>query len=1030
MLRFVKGILVLVALIVIPAMAHAQASIVGTVKDSSGAVIPGVTVEASSPALIEKTRSVLTNESGQYSIESLRPGSYTVTFALRGFSTVKREGIELAGTFIATVNADLKVGGVTDTVTVSAESPVVDTTSSRDEQVLSGLTVGEIPTSRQYSAFTHLIPAINVQQNDFEGTNPALYSVFQIHGGRRNEGQVLVDGMNGGYQGMGVSGYVPEVGNAQEVVFSLTGGLGEATTGGPQMNIVGKQGGNQFHGTIFVSGTGSALQGSNLSSDVRAKGLTATNSIKKLWETNLALGGPIVRDKLWFFATYRNMISRQNVASMWVNKNAGDPTKWTYDPDYTRQAVGDGTWNQENVRLTWQATPRNKITVFNSVQYSCINCIVGGDGTGLGFGASISSPEGTMTNENHPSIMTQVSWQSPLTSRLLLEANAQLGPYFWWGSRQRDAFDKTLIPVQETAGIIPNINYRGANWTGHTGFTNIIQGAASYITGSHSTKFGFRWHNNDSTFPKNYYNDSLMKFQFTSGSPSQVTVYADQGSQQEQKQNMFALYAQDRWKIGRLSLNGGLRFERLTDYFPKQQMGPNRFLLTAVVFPAQAGPLDQKDLMPRFGASYDVFGNGRTAAKFFLGRYVTTFNTVDEWSNYSPAGIGHFVSSDTRSWADANQNFTPDCNFLNPAANGECGPGSPFFGKQISPLTTDTALTRGWNKREYSWDLSAGVTQKIAQGVSVEVGYIRRSWGNLPAQINRAWTPADFDTFTYNLPADSRLPGGGGYALTFYDIKPEKFGLADNFLTFADNVGGAYNKFNGVDVTVNARMRSVTIQGGTSSGNVVEDTCGVSRSHPEYNIFAPWGGSRAFFDTFNATNIGQWPQAFCHRESGWKTNVKGLAVYDVPKIDVQLSGTFRSLPYPGNEFPSVQSQSLGGSALAFNIPGALNTTSLGRPFGSGNVVEFLNIVKPGALYGDRLNAVDLRVSKIFKGIISKEGRTHVNFDIYNLFNSNTTEVYQRNYSAPAPSGSPRSTYLDPLSIMSGRYFKIGTQIDF
>src|SRR5262249_11269821 len=153
--------------------------------------------------------------------------------------------------------------------------------------------------------------------------------------------------------------------------------------------------------------------------------------------------------------------------------------------------------------------------------------------------------------------------------------------------------------------------------------------------------------------------------------------------------------------------------------------------------------------------------------------------------------------------------------------------------------------------------------------------------------------------------------------------------------------------------------------------------------------------------------------AFCHRESGWKTNVKGLAVYDVPKIDVQLSGTFRSLPYPGNEFPSVQSQSLGGSVLAFNIPGFRNDTSLARPLGSGNVVEFLNIVQPGALYGDRLNAVDLRVSKILKFAIFKEGRTHVNFDIYNLFNSKTTEVYQRNYSAPAPFGSPRSTYLDP-----------------
>jgi hypothetical protein len=1024
--RFVKAILVLAALVIVPAMAHAQASIVGTVKDASGAVIPGVTVEASSPALIEKTRSVITNESGQYSIESLRPGTYTVTFALPGFSSIKREGVELAGTFIATVNADMKVGGLSETVTVAEETPVVDTVNTRDQQVISSATVAEIPTSRQYSAFTHLIPAINVQQNDFEGTNPALYSVFQIHGGRRNEGQVLVDGMNGGYQGMGVSGYVPEVGNAQEVVFSLSGGLGEATTGGPQMNIVGKQGGNQLHGSLFFSGTGSALQGTNLSSDIMARGLTATNSIKKLFETNLALGGPIVRDKLWFFATYRNMISRQNVASMWANKNAGDATKWTYDPDKTKQAIGDGTWNQENVRLTWQATPRNKITFFNSIQYSCINCIIGGDGTGLGFGASISSPEGTMTNENHPSMMTQVSWQGTVNSRLLLEASAQLGPYFWWGSRQKNAFDKTLIPVQETAGAIPNINYRGANWTDHKGYTNIIQGAASYITGSHSAKFGFRWHNNDAQYPKNFYNDSQMKFQFTNGAPSQVTVYADNNATQEQKQNMFALYAQDRWKVGRLSLNGGLRFERLTDYFPKQQMGPNRFLANAVVFPAQAGPLDQKDLMPRFGASFDVFGDGNTAVKVFLGRYVTTFNTVDEWANYSPAGIGHFVSSDSRSWTDSNTNFTPDCDFSNPAANGECGPGNPLFAKPTSPLKTDPGFTAGWNKREYSWDFSTGVTQKIARGISVETDFIHRKWGNLPAEVNRAWSLADFDTFTYQLPQDSRLPGGGGNALTYYDIKPASFGKTpDNFLTFANNVGGAFNNFTGLDVTVNTRLRSVIMQGGTSSGNVVEDSCGVVKAHPEYYIFGPWGGTGGFLDTFLG-GIGQWPQQFCHRESGWKTNVKGLAIYNVPKFDIQLSGTFRSLPYAGNEFPSVQSQSLGGQVLAFNIPGGPNTTSLGRPFGTGNVVEFLNVVQPGALYGNRLNAVDLRLSKVLNLKIFNEGKAHLNFDIYNLFNSNTTEVYQRSYSAP----SPTSTYLNPLSIMAARYIKFGTQIDF
>ncbi|HEV8392813.1 MAG TPA: TonB-dependent receptor, partial [Vicinamibacterales bacterium] len=568
--------------------------------------------------------------------------------------------------------------------------------------------------------------------------------------------------------------------------------------------------------------------------------------------------------------------------------------------------------------------------------------------------------------------------------------------------------------------------YRSANWSGHTGFTRVMQGAISYVTGSHSAKFGARFHRNDSTFPKNYYNNSQLKYFFRGGVPYQFTMYADLGSDQHQSQQIFALYAQDRWTLNRLSLSGGLRLEHLTDHFAAQTMFANRFVPTAVTFPDQDGPLKLSDLQPRFGASYDVFGNGKTAAKVFVGRYVTTTNTVDEWLFYSPAGNGHFPTTSNRSWDDRNglginNDYIPQCNFLNPAANGECGPmANPNFAKTINPLTIDPDTTEGWNKREYSWDTTIGITQQIAPRVSVEVDYIRRTWGNLKTTINRALTPADFDTFTYNVPRDSKLPGGGGYALTFKDVKPAKFGAFDNFQTFTDKIGGSSNTFNGVDVNVTARLRDVTIQGGTSTGNVTEDECGVAAAHPEMYISGlGWGGTLDFFKQFNPS-IGQWPLAFCHRESGWNTNLKGLATYLVPKVDVLISGTWHSVPYPGNNFPSVTSQSLVGSALVAPIL----ETNIGRPLSSGQFIEFLNIVEPGKLKYERLSQADLRLGKNLR-----YGRTKtlVALDIFNVFNSNTPDVFQTTYPTPL---NPAPIYLNPQSITVGRFFKISAQLDF
>ena len=143
-----EGWRVLSCVVVLPAAVFAQAGLAGNVKDSSGAVLPGVTVEAASPALIEKTRSVVTDGGGNYKIENVRPGTYSVTFTLPGFNTVKRDGIELAGSFVATVNADMKVGAIEETITVTGETPIVDIQSTARQQVLNKDVIEAIPTGR------------------------------------------------------------------------------------------------------------------------------------------------------------------------------------------------------------------------------------------------------------------------------------------------------------------------------------------------------------------------------------------------------------------------------------------------------------------------------------------------------------------------------------------------------------------------------------------------------------------------------------------------------------------------------------------------------------------------------------------------------------------------------------------------------------------------------------------------------------------------------------------------------------------
>src|SRR5688572_25249194 len=362
------GFLAALALLLLSTPAFSQPAVAGIVRDSSGAILPGVTVEAASPALIEKARTVVTDGSGQYRIVDLEPGTYTVTFTLPGFSTVKRDGIQLTGAGVTTINADLRVGAVEETVTVTGATPVVDTqTSTKREVVLSDEVLAAVPVTRTYGNVLAMVPGVQsltLDPNSTQAlTGTATNFFFTARGGRGNEGTVQVDGMNVGsaFGGGGVSSFAYDFVNAQEVQVTVAGGMGESDRGGPAFNIIPKTGGNLFAGTAFGSTAGRWSQGSNVDDRLRRAGITEPPELIKNWDTSLAIGCPIKRDRPWFFNNLRSYGTYQDVPCVYANANAHDASKWNYVRDPNVKARSAGAKKIEAIRLTSQLTPRNKV---------------------------------------------------------------------------------------------------------------------------------------------------------------------------------------------------------------------------------------------------------------------------------------------------------------------------------------------------------------------------------------------------------------------------------------------------------------------------------------------------------------------------------------------------------------------------------------------------------------------------------------------------------------------------------------------
>ncbi len=1012
-----RRVLLALVLLLLPAAAFAQATIAGTVRDSSGAVLPGVTVEVSSPALIEKVRTAVTDSTGQYRVEDLRPGTYAVTFTLAGFSTLKREGVELSGVFTATINADLKVGAVAETITVTGETPIVDVQSARREMTVNNDVVRAIPNTRNYNSMVFLVPGVTTNVNDV--TTGIVTTQFPIHGGRNNEGRLAIDGLNvvnppGGGQ---PPTYIADVGNAQEVSFVTNGGLGESETAGLVMNLIPKTGGNRVSGSIFFSGTGEKLESDNLTQALKDQGLQAATPTNKVYDLNGSVGGPIRKDKIWYFANARTQGSTKIIANIFYNNNAGDPTKWTYSPDLNRPQFTDRTWENGDIRITWQATPRNKITGFWDEQVVCRAC----EGTTYGItDPPRITPEAGGLSQYKPLRVTQLSWSSPATSRLLFEAG--LGTtYYGWGNFERDpnpTHDLIRMSEQCTRGCaanggIPSIVYRSQDYALNYTGAYAWKSSASYITGAHSMKVGYQgtYMTDDRTW---FTNSQNLAYRVDNGVPNQLTELISPWVNNA-RASWHAVFAQEQWTAGRLSLQGALRYDHAGSWFPAQQEGPSRFLPTPMIFPETKGVDSYNDITPRFGAAYDVFGNGRTAIRANIGKYLEGVGVQLNYANSNPTlrvptSTGPFQTQGvTRTWTDANGNWTPDCNLLNPSAQDLRATGGDFcgqmsnvqFGQPVLTNNYDPALLHGWGVRASDWNLGVSVQQQIASRASVEIAYSRRWYQGFTVTDNQLVTAADYSPYSVTAPADPRLPGGGGYVVSgLYDVSPTRSGQFSNLITNSTGYGDEYQYFNGLDVTVNARMRNgLTVQGGTSTGKTVADACGVRANLPELSVGI---GAGLATSTVSPTS------PYCHVDYGWLTQFRGLATYTVPKIDVQFSGVMQSKP---------------GALLAANyaVTAATVAQSLGR-LPSGNVPNVtINLVTPGSMYGDRINQLDFRAAKILRFGRTK---TMIGVDMYNALNSSAILTYNNTYAGPT------GTWLQPNSILTGRMTRISAEVSW
>jgi len=1041
--RILLSAFALACLLALPTTAHAQSAFAGVVKDTSGAVLPGVTVEAASDVLIEKVRTVTTDANGAYRIENLRPGIYTLTFSLPGFSTVKKDAIELPSNFTSTISADMKVGTVEETVTVSGESPVVDVQTNIKAQVMSRDLLDAVPSAHTLQSIGQLVVGVSLTAPDVGGSQAMQQTYFSVHGLGAAQTTVTIDGMIvNGLQGDGaIQSYLNEGAN-QEMVYQTGGGNVDSPTGGVKINLIPKEGGNRFSGSLFEgyeSSKNGFFQANNLTPRLAAGGVKTVDKIGTYNDTDLTQGGPIKKDKMWFFGSLRLFTVNKPISNTFISDGTVAGIKRCQDA----LAGRGGTLCEQGVdqqhqysylgRFTWQVSPRNKFSAY----YDRV----------LKDRAGAMGPGDDRTTAavlwNSPLYTTNsLKWTSTVNSKLLIE-----GGYSGNVERYNNLYQQGIAKPYGSAAWYATARHQdtgaGLQWIAPGAQLGVYpdrynaQASATYVTGTHSMKVGFQdsWGPFNRTANANA--DLYQNYVQVNGveTAQTVTVLATPSRWRDRLNSNFGLFAQDIWNLNRLTLTFGARWERVSEQVDGQPAQSGRFA-NIPAFEDKQMPI-WKNFSPRTGIVYDLRGNGKTALKFGYNRFMAAATTTLA-SLYDPADATLITM--TLPWTDKNADDIAQgergCAFATDAGCEINFASLPSNFGTVSLANPDPGLTR-----PYVDQFNAELTHELFRGVAMNVGwfhnisknFMERNNINRPGTFNSdgTVTNASYRPVTVFSPID-------GTPITVYDVASAAVGTlaAKNIDTNDPGLKQTYNSF---EFGINARLpRGARLSGGFGSEKTVAYTCTAAASNPNFLI------------TIGGVN-------YCDQSKSdipWRTGIKIVGTLPLPWYGIIFSGAYQGLP----------GYVLGTSALTAGGAGAPNFTNIsglasqltvtaatrytacpGNSAAQGCVVGGLiapgalstltvPLDRPNTLLTPRLNQLDLSIGK---RITMGRFRLDPKLDIFNALNSDdyftarsTTYTLTGVGATPTAVNGSSGSYLLPGSIIQGRLLRFAAVVNW